>query len=319
VDNVDGLSSILGCGVSSLPLKYLGLSLGASFKAKSIWDGVLGKIERRFASWKRMYLSKGGRVTLIKSTLSNLPTYFLSLFPIPAGAANRIEKLHRDFLWGGTGEEFKYHLVSWSNVCSPIFEGGLGIRNLRIFNRALLGKWLWRNVHEREAWWKLIVDAKYGGVWDEWCSLDPPRSHGVGLWKNIRKGLSLFCSRTRFILGHGSRIRFWHDVWCGEMTLKEAFPILYGIAHDKDALVTAHLVSKGGFLQWDVSFIRAAHDWEVEVLASFFTLLYSIRVRSEGDDKLWWTPSHKGKFDVSSFYKVLACNEEASVPWKSIW
>jgi hypothetical protein len=75
VDNVDGLSSILGCGVSSLPLKYLGLSLGASFKAKSIWDGVLGKIERRFASWKRMYLSKGGRVTLIKSTLSNLPTY----------------------------------------------------------------------------------------------------------------------------------------------------------------------------------------------------------------------------------------------------
>jgi hypothetical protein len=48
----------------------------------------------------------------------------------------------------------------------------------------------------------------------------------------------------------------------------------------------------------------------VEVLASFFTLLYSIRVRSEGDDKLWWTPSHKGKFDVSSFYKVLAAKRK---------
>jgi hypothetical protein len=80
VDNVDGLASILGCGVSSLPLKYLGLPLGACYKAKSIWDGVVEKIERRLASWKRMYLSKGGRVTLIKSTLSNLPTYFLSLF-----------------------------------------------------------------------------------------------------------------------------------------------------------------------------------------------------------------------------------------------
>jgi hypothetical protein len=67
-------------------------------------------------------------------------------------------------------------------------------------------------VHEREAWWKLIVDAKYGGVWDGWCSLDPFGSHGVGLWKNIRKGWSLFCSHTRFILGHGSRIRFWYDV-----------------------------------------------------------------------------------------------------------
>lgn len=69
--NVDGLVSILDCGVSSLPLKYLGLPLGASFKAKSIWDGVLVKIERRLASWKWMYLSNGGRVTLIKSTLSN--------------------------------------------------------------------------------------------------------------------------------------------------------------------------------------------------------------------------------------------------------
>jgi len=177
---------------------------------------------------------------------------------------------------------------------------------------------LWRCAHEREAWWKLIVDAKYGGMWDGRCSLDPPRSHGVGLYKNIRKGWSLFCS-TRFILGHRSRIRFWHDVWCGEMILKKAFPVLYGIARDKDALVAAHLVLESGSLQWDVNFMRAAHEWEVEVLASFFTLLYSIRVRSEGDDKLWWTPSHKGKFDVSSFYKVLACKEKASFPWRSIW
>ena len=40
-----------------------------------------------------LYLSNGGSVTLIKSTLFNLPTYFLSLFPIPAAMANRIEKL----------------------------------------------------------------------------------------------------------------------------------------------------------------------------------------------------------------------------------
>jgi hypothetical protein len=153
-------------------------------------------------------LSKGGRVILIKSTLFNLPTYFLSLFPIPSSVASRIEKLHQDFLWGGIGEEFKYHLVSWSKVCSPIFEGGLGIRNVRIFNKAFLGKWLWRYAHKREAWWKSVVDAKYGSTWAGWCSLDSLGSHGVGLWKNIRKGWSLFCSHTRLILGNGSRIRF---------------------------------------------------------------------------------------------------------------
>jgi hypothetical protein len=67
-----------------------------------------------------MYMSKGGKVTLIKSTLANLPTYFLFLFPIPSRVANRIEKLYRDFLWGGLGEEFKYHLVSQSMVCTHI-------------------------------------------------------------------------------------------------------------------------------------------------------------------------------------------------------
>jgi hypothetical protein len=81
----------MGCGVSPLPLKYPGLLLGASYKAKSIWNGVIEKIEHRLASWKTMYLSTGGRVTFIKSTLSNLPMYFMSLFPIPAGVANRIE------------------------------------------------------------------------------------------------------------------------------------------------------------------------------------------------------------------------------------
>jgi hypothetical protein len=89
-----------------------------------------------------MYLSKGGRIALIKSTLSNLPTYLLSLLPIPASVAKRIESIHCGFLWGGIGEEFKFHLVNWPKVCSPIREGGLGICNLRCFNRALLGKWL---------------------------------------------------------------------------------------------------------------------------------------------------------------------------------
>ena len=77
---------------------------------------------------------------LLKSTLSSLPTYFLSLFTIPTHVANRIEKLQRDFLWGDS----KTHLVGWDKVCAPITNGGLGIRKLTTFNKALLGKWLWR-------------------------------------------------------------------------------------------------------------------------------------------------------------------------------
>jgi len=134
-----------------LPVKYLGLPLGASYKSTHIWDGVLEKIEHRLASWKMLYLSKGGRVTLIKSTLANVPTYFLSLFHLPRSVAARLEKLQWDFLWSGLGEESKVHLVKWSKVCSLISDGGLGIRNLLLFNQALLGKWLWRYGIEREA------------------------------------------------------------------------------------------------------------------------------------------------------------------------
>ena len=112
VPNVEELAGVLGCKVAGLPMIYLGLPLGASYKNPSIWNDIIEKMEQRLAGWKRMYLSKGARVTLIKSTLSNLPTYYLSLFPIPVGVAHRMEKIQRDFLWGGLGEEFKYHLVS---------------------------------------------------------------------------------------------------------------------------------------------------------------------------------------------------------------
>lgn len=95
-----------------LPMTYLGLPLGASFKASSIWNGVIEKVEHRLAGWKKLYLSKGGRLTLIKSTLSNIPTYYLSLFPIPVSVALRLGRLQRDFLWNGIRDEVKFLLVN---------------------------------------------------------------------------------------------------------------------------------------------------------------------------------------------------------------
>jgi hypothetical protein len=132
-----------------------------------------------------MYLSKGGWIALIKSTLSNLPTYLLLIFPIPVAVAKHIEKIQCSFLWGGVGEEFKFHLVNWPKVCSPIREGGLGIRNLRCFNRALLGKWLWRYASEPEACWRKVVEAKYGSESRGWRSHVRAGPHRMGLWKAI--------------------------------------------------------------------------------------------------------------------------------------
>ena len=91
VDNVAGLAGILGFWGGILEVSW-------SFVGCILWDGVIEKIERRLTSWKRLYLSESGRITLIKSTLFNLPTYLMSLFPRPMCVANHIEKLQWDFL-----------------------------------------------------------------------------------------------------------------------------------------------------------------------------------------------------------------------------
>ena len=106
-------------------------------------------MEKQLSGWKRLYFSKGGRLTLLKSTLSSLPTYYLSLFTIPKAVAIRLECIQRNFLWGFSEECFKYPLVAWEKVCLPHELGGLRIQNLVSFNQVLLGKWLWRNDHER--------------------------------------------------------------------------------------------------------------------------------------------------------------------------
>ena len=116
--NMGELVALIGCRQSSLPMTYLGLLLEAKFKNRAIWNPILENMERRLASWKRLYLSKCGKLTLLKSPLLTLPTYYLSLFPIPVDIANRIEKLQQDFLWGGIDESHKFNLVNWAHVCS---------------------------------------------------------------------------------------------------------------------------------------------------------------------------------------------------------
>ena len=104
---------------------------------------------------------------MIKGILLSLPTYFLSLFPILVVMASRIDKIQRDLLWARMGEGKKFHLVIWSQICQPLNLGGLGIRNLRIFNRPLLEKWLWRFGNKKEALWKQVFLSKYDHIFLE--------------------------------------------------------------------------------------------------------------------------------------------------------
>ena len=95
------LADILGCKVGSLPSSYLGLPLCIEVASKALRSPMIERMEKRLSLWKANYLSLGGRITLIKAALANLPIYFMSMFRCPMEVIKHFEKLQRDFLWHG--------------------------------------------------------------------------------------------------------------------------------------------------------------------------------------------------------------------------
>ncbi|RVW67635.1 putative ribonuclease H protein [Vitis vinifera] len=252
VESMDDLVGDFGCSLGSLPTTYLGMPLGASFKSVTVWDGVEERFRRRLSMWKRQYLSKGGTATLIRSTLSNLPIYLMSLLCLPSSVRRRLEKIQRDFLWGGGNLDHKPHLVRWELVCLSKAKGGLGVKSLSLLNKTLLAKWNWRFANEREALWNQVIRGKYGEARGGWCSREVREAHGLGLWKGIRMGWKMVSDRLAFIVGNGRRVSFWRDRWCGESPL-------------------------------------SFNDWEIEEAERFMERIQSKRVFEDVEDTVSWT------------------------------
>ncbi|KAJ0518638.1 putative RNA-directed DNA polymerase [Helianthus annuus] len=82
-NEIHNMASILRCKSGSLPFKHLGLQVGVNMNLIKHWKPVVDIFKRRLSVWKTNALSFGGRITLIRSVLSALPTYYFSLFRAP--------------------------------------------------------------------------------------------------------------------------------------------------------------------------------------------------------------------------------------------
>ncbi|XP_039134368.1 uncharacterized protein LOC120271757 [Dioscorea cayenensis subsp. rotundata] len=91
----------LNCAASTLPITYLGVPIAGRRPRYQDWEVLIHKVKDRLTSWKANYLSLGGRLILINSVLSALPTYWMSIFRLPKWVVKRIDGLRRDFLWKG--------------------------------------------------------------------------------------------------------------------------------------------------------------------------------------------------------------------------
>lgn len=97
----------LGCEPTPLPFSYLGVPVGANMRLIKNWKPIIEKFKSKLSLWKAKTLSFGGRITLAKSVLGNLPNYYLSIFAAPSGVIEKLEKIRRNFIWGGGEESHK--------------------------------------------------------------------------------------------------------------------------------------------------------------------------------------------------------------------
>jgi hypothetical protein len=168
-NDMDEIRRITGLEVGNFPFRFLGIPLAAMRLTASQFSPFIEKITEKISVWTGATLTYAGRLELINAVLRGVEGFWLSIFPIPATVANRIISLCRAFLWGGNASNRKKPLVAWSNICMPKLEGGLGIVNLSIWNKALMMKNLW-NIHDKKdtLWVKWISHFYLKGktIWD---------------------------------------------------------------------------------------------------------------------------------------------------------
>ncbi|KAL0439685.1 UNVERIFIED_CONTAM: LINE-1 retrotransposable element O protein [Sesamum latifolium] len=139
-----------------------------------------------------------------------LQVYYAMAFILPKTIIRAIEKRLRAFLWKGSNGG-SYAKVSWHQVCWPIKEGGLGIRDLLVLYRGLMGKKLWR-----------IISADRTSLWVDWIFHYRLYYHSVWTvsdrtgswgWQKLLRLRVLLQPFIEYKIGSGSSISLWHDPW----------------------------------------------------------------------------------------------------------
>ncbi|XP_074283463.1 uncharacterized protein LOC141608011 [Silene latifolia] len=160
---------------------------------------LVEKICYRIHSYGARKFSYAGRLVLVKSVLTYLHSYWASMFVLPKGIIKAIEATCRNFLWDNGTEYKRVPLVSWDRICSPKEEGGLGLRDLGVWNKAMVGRlvawvaekkdtiwvhWVQHNHVKGKEWMDYIPPASSSWVWRRICSLKQDIIHGFvdGKW-----------------------------------------------------------------------------------------------------------------------------------------
>lgn len=205
--------STLGFQSCTLPICYLGLPLQQRKLTKAEYSPLTDSIAARFNHWAVKSLSFACRLQLINSVIYSLINFWFSAFALPKGCLKAIEQLCNRFLWAGDLTKRASAKVSWNSCCLPKDEGGLGLRNLSIWNKVLNLRLAWvlfSNSCSLWVAWQKDHRLKCSSFWNSEL-----KESDSWIWKFI---LSLRPLAKQFIgceIGDGKSASFWLENWSG--------------------------------------------------------------------------------------------------------
>lgn len=100
-------ANIMNCVTGEWPLKYLGVPVACSKLHVVDWLPVAEKLMKRLEGWKGSVLSFGGRLVLINSCLSSIPTYCMSMYLLPKIVFKNMDRTRKKGSFGREGEKRK--------------------------------------------------------------------------------------------------------------------------------------------------------------------------------------------------------------------
>ncbi|KAL9681628.1 hypothetical protein QQ045_013414 [Rhodiola kirilowii] len=325
-EETQSFARVLGCPVGSFPMKYLGLQVGVNPSRVSTWAPILQKFKDKLASWKSVNLSMAGILVLIKAALCNMPLYYASIYKIPIIVAQEMEKIQRQFLWGGMEGRKKIHYVKWATITKSRKFGGLGVQALREKNMALLTKWWWNLISGRGGLWRRMVLEKYaikGAHVPGEVSLKTRKLSSC--WKNIINAVkgndeigAAFREGLKLRLGRGNEIKFWDDVWAGVSSFKDQYPRLHILAENPQAVVGEMGVWENGVWLWKLRFRRALYQWEEVQKSELMEGLRHLQIKERMDDRVVWTFSADGIYSMSSLMRTALAIKAKKHNWESM-
>ena len=161
--------------------------------------------------WAERLLACAGRESLIKSVIQAISMFSLSCFLLTKKVCKSLTASMAKFRWSGSLDRRSLHWVAWEKLATPKVHGGMGFRDLKLFNLALLGKHGWRFITNPESHPARVKKGQYFPDSDFMEATVPKTSSAI--WRAIVAGRAALHAGLIKRVGDGSTISIWHDRW----------------------------------------------------------------------------------------------------------